>query len=214
MRLFLLTTAVVLSANVAAHATVTYKTTPSTTTSPNGLMSSYAGVTTLNFNGATIGTTPAGFAGGVVLNGSSTNQFQPPNGDSSNFFAVGAPPSYTGTSTFTPGASYNYFGFYWGSIDAYNTISFFSNGTSVGSVSGSQLVAANDTSATNSNQFVDFFLSSGTTYDTVVFNTTSANFELDNVAYGNVAVTPEPSSFALLGTGLLGIAGVLKRRLA
>lgn len=28
------------------------------------------------------------------------------------------------------------------------------------------------------------------------------------------AVTPEPSSFALLGTGLLGIAGLIKRKLA
>ena len=31
---------------------------------------------------------------------------------------------------------------------------------------------------------------------------------------GPVAVTPEPSSLALLGTGVLSIAGVLKRRLA
>ncbi len=30
----------------------------------------------------------------------------------------------------------------------------------------------------------------------------------------HAAVTPEPSSFALLGTGLLGVAGVVKRRLS
>ena len=34
------------------------------------------------------------------------------------------------------------------------------------------------------------------------------------VTITEVAATPEPSSFALLGTGLLGVAGVLKRRFA
>ena len=34
------------------------------------------------------------------------------------------------------------------------------------------------------------------------------------VTITSVATTPEPSTFALLGTGLLGFAGVLKRRLA
>ena len=38
-------------------------------------------------------------------------------------------------------------------------------------------------------------------------------FTLD-VTSGTPAITPEPSSFALLGTGLLGVAGVMRKRFA
>ena len=38
---------------------------------------------------------------------------------------------------------------------------------------------------------------------------------IDDLTFTNAAtVTPEPSSFALLGTGLLGIAGMVRKRLA
>ena len=148
-----------------AHATVSTITTPSTTTSANGLMSTFGGVNTINFNSST--TLPTGFVGGQVVQGNSGGQYASPNGDTSNFYAVGGAPSYTGTSTFTPGGSYNYFGLYWGSIDAYNTITFSLAGAVVASYTGSAFPPANgSTSAANTNEFVDFLFTGGSTYDT------------------------------------------------
>ena len=217
-----LAAAALISASFAAHATtITTTATPSTTTSANGLTSSYSsGVTTITFDPyiftSSGSTTPAysPFSSGIVVKGgtSTGGAFAAPNGDTSNYFAVGAPTTYTGSSTFTPGGSYNYFGLYWGSIDTYNTVSFYSGSTLIGSVTGSMVPPANGSqTAANTNEFVNFYLTGGT-YDHVVLSTTSANFELDNVTYGNVTATPEPSSIALLGTGFLGIAGVVRRR--
>lgn len=45
-------------------------------------------------------------------------------------------------------------------------------------------------------------------------NLQSASTGTFSAAVAPVAVTPEPSSFALLGTGLLGVAGMLRKRFA
>lgn len=205
--------ALTVAAGVAfpASASIITTTTPSTNPPANGLMSTVAGVTTERFNG-TVGTTARNFSGGQIVQGSSANAYAAPNGDTSNYYIVGTPSSFTGTATFTPGGSYSYFGLYWGSIDTYNKISFFNGATDVGDFTGAAFPpATGDNSAPNTNEYVNFFFSPGTSYTSVQLSTSQANFEFDNIAYGNAPV-PEPASLALLGAGILGVGMMSRRR--
>lgn len=47
---------------------------------------------------------------------------------------------------------------------------------------------------------------SGTAY------TANFNLNISNVLSGPVATNPEPSTIALLGTGLIGVAGAIRKR--
>lgn len=49
---------------------------------------------------------------------------------------------------------------------------------------------------------------------TVTLDNAQGESDLDNITVNAIASTPEPSSFLLLGSGLLGVAGMLRRRFA
>lgn len=184
------------------------------TTFTSGQTTTVAGATVFDFEGGA--TKPANYTGaGSVVNYSVGGGTAAPAGDSTWYYTVAYPQS-NGTGTFTAdaGQSYNYFGLYWGSIDDYNTLNFYSAGALIASVSGLDVIAAGtslgDQMSPGSNRYVNFLFD--TTFDRVDFSTTNFAFESDNHAFANVSV-PEPATLGLFGLGLLG-AGLARRRKA
>jgi hypothetical protein len=170
-------------------------------------------VTTINFNDNTIGTytvTP-GLANYMIFPNSVSGQTAQPFQITSNFLSVPNPVS-SGRAEFGLGADYNYFGLYWGSIDTYNTLSFWNNGMQVASYTGSQvapLLANGGQSGFDSNRYINFFFTGSDMYDTVRFVSNGLAFETDNHSFG---VVPEPAIIAIFRLGLLGL-GFTRRKI-
>lgn len=153
-----------------------------------------------NFN------TAAGLSGQYhLVTGNSSGVYAAPFGDTSQYLAV-----YGGeTASLAIAPPTKAISFYWGSIDAYNTVSFFSGATQVASFTGAMVPAAPaDGSQGNpvNNRRVTFDFQ-GQSVDRVQFASSGNSFELDTVT----AAVPEPASWALLVVGF-GLVGVSARR--
>jgi hypothetical protein len=198
-----------------------------TVTSSTGLFGGTNPLTDATFDGITpvntppfSSTTPAAaftdngihFSGdGIIANnlGQPTSNFSAsPAGDTTNYLSL----LTNGTETLTFGGTRTSFGLYWGSIDAYNSISFYSGNSLVKTYFGNTLAAHpplgsnGDQGSALTNAYVTF---TDLSFDRVVLFSSQNSFELDNVSVGGV---PEPSTWAMMILGFFGIGFMAYRR--
>lgn len=163
---------------------------------------------------------PAGLVGNfAIVQGSTSNLYAAPLGDTTHYLAVPGV-GMAGTATLVLNQSYRTLSFYWGSIDAYNSVTYFNAaGLSLGTFSGDMIPSAPaDGSQGNAlnNRRVNWDFGADSV-KSLTFTSTNNSFELDNIAgaaSNQTSPTPEPATWAMLitGIGMVGISMRARRR--
>lgn len=161
-------------------------------------------------------------SGSYGLTTGSTSAAATPAGDTTKYlFVSSALP--TDTATLTSPFDLSRVGFYWGSIDTYNSVDVL--GTRNGgatqtlfTLGGGAMPPANgDQSGASTNRRVTFTADAGEAITGLKFTSTGVAFELDDVAgsllgNGSPSTVPEPASWALLVGGFAMIGAAARRR--
>ncbi len=173
--------------------------------------SSVQGVTSINFNS---GCGYASCSGDYALvSGNQSGKYAQPLGVNSQYLTVPNPSPTTQSAIFGLGSLANYFGLFWGSIDSYNSVSFYLNNALIASYSGTNIVgqfANGNQLSYSSNRYVNFDFG-GDAFDTVKLTSTGFAFESDNHAFKKIISVSEPATFLLILFGLVGLALVRRR---
>jgi hypothetical protein len=157
-----------------------------------GYKSSVAGAQTIDFNSGSAPT--SGFASysplsNHVVQGSVFENHGAPAGDNTPYLTVARSGANangaTGSVSINFAEAIDYFGMYWGSVDASNTVQFFMGETLVGTFRGTDVstTASGSWSGSSDNVFVNFFADQGEYFDRIVLSTENIAFESDNHAY-------------------------------
>ncbi|UFZ01661.1 VCBS domain-containing protein [Bradyrhizobium ontarionense] len=136
---------------------------------------------------------------GVVHGSSSASAapYMPGGQDQTNYLSIGG----HAQETITFDSAKNSFGLYWGSVDSYNSISFYNGNKLVASYTGSDvapLIANGGQGSFASNGYVEFLGLSP--FNKVVLASSQNAFELDNVSAGSIADQPVKLASDMSGT--------------
>jgi len=196
------------------------------------------GVNTLSQDGITVTETGGGL--GVAIGNVPGKAAKPGNGGGANYedntcygFTPASGTSGTVTVDYTgflagisaatqTDAQLDYFGFYWGSVDAYNDFEFFGSGDDAGDTvafTGQSLLdalggQAGNQSSPTSNTYVNIDFD-GFTWNKFTVTSTGIAGEFDNVVTGLTSRrkdVPEPTTLAIFGLGLMGLSLVRRKK--